>query len=173
LVSAYTGIYDRKKKKELLKKVLTSTAQIINPRFRDRSGVGSSLACAGVWLMLYRAVKTSISGAALLCNRATHCCLVCERPGPRYRRTVFFSYDLAVQGMPCSSASYRQGAMVAHVRERRQPHALESPNQHEYSGYACGSEHFLFRPCVSAQRTTPRSRWTHKQLGGTAQRLHL
>ena len=126
-----------------------------------------------VLFLLSRAVKSSISGTALLCSSAFHCSLVCERPGPCYRRAVFIGDELAVHGSPCSCAPDGQGAMVAPVRPRRQPHALGSIDEHEYSGYARRSKHFLFGPCLSDQWTALGSWWTHKQLCGAAQRLHV
>ena len=168
---------NRKKKRELLKKELTSTVQIISlgfgrfcrrmdlPRIfirlfcdgtrllhatSDRLEVTSSCFSAEVLLALLRAIESSISRSALLCSSADHRGLVCERPGPCYRRAVFIGDDLAVQGSPCSCAPDGQGAMVALVRPRRQPHTLESIDEHEQSGYARRSKHFLFGPCLSA-----------------------
>jgi hypothetical protein len=158
--------------KKVYTKELTSTVQKLNLDFRDRSRVASSLSAAEVLLMLFRAVKSSIGGTALLCSGAVYCSLVCDRQ-PWYRRAIFTPNDLAAQSRPCSSPAHGQGVMVARVRPRRQPHALESIDEHEYCGYARKSEHFLCRSCVSAQRTALGSRWTHKQLGGAAQRLHI
>jgi hypothetical protein len=156
----HIAIYDRKKKRELLKKELTSTVQIISPSFRrfyrgknatyDRLEVTSSWTSAEVLHTLFRAVKSSISRTALVCSSALHCSLICERPGPWYRRAVFIGDDLAVQSSPRPCAPHGQGALVALVGHRRQPHTLGSIDQHEYCGYACRSEHFLFQPCLSA-----------------------
>jgi hypothetical protein len=139
----------------------------------DRLEVTSSSSSTEVLLTLFRAVKSTIRRVALLCGSARDCSLVCERPEPWYRRAVFTGDELAVQGSSCSYAPDRQGAMVARVRQRRQPHALGSIDEHEYSGYAGRSKHFLFRSCFSRQWTAFGSRWTRKQLGGAAQRLYV
>ena len=139
----------------------------------DGLEVTSSSSSGKVLPVLFRAVKSSISGTGLRCSRALHCSLICERPGPWYRRAVFVGDDLAVPSRACSSPPRGQGAMVALFRPGRQPHTLESIDEHEYFDYACRSEHFLFRPCLSAQWTALGSRWTHKQLCGTAQCLHV
>jgi hypothetical protein len=158
---------------------LTSGTHILSLGFRcidatdDRLEVTCSSSSAEVVLMLSRAVKSSIGRITLLCSSALDCSFFCERPGPWYRRAVFVGDDLAVQGSPCSYAADGQGVMVARVQPRRQPHPLESIDEHEYCDYACRSEHFLFRPCLSAQWTALGSRWTHKQLCGTAQCLHV
>ena len=134
---------------------LTSGTHILSLGFRcidetaDRLEVTSSSSSAGGLLLRFRAVKSSIDRTALLCSSAVHCSLVCEGPGSCYRRAIFVGHDLAVQGSTRSSPSHRQGALVALVRQRRQPHALGSIGQHQYSAYACGSEHILFRPCLS------------------------
>jgi hypothetical protein len=130
----------------------------------DGLEVTSSSSSGKVLLMLFRAVKSSISGTGLRCSSALHCSVVCERPGSCYRWAVFIGDDLAVQGSPCSCAADGQGVMVALVRQRRQPHALGSIDEHEYCDYACRSEHFLFGPCLSGQWTALCGRWTHKQL---------
>jgi hypothetical protein len=122
-----------------------------------------------VLFLLSRAVKSSITGS----SSTVHCSLLCERPGPCYRRTVFIGDGLAAQGSPCSSAADGQSAMVAGVQRRRQPHTLGSIDEHEYSGYARRSKHFLFRPCLSDQWTALRSRWAHRQLCRPAQCLHV
>src|SRR6266487_3048033 len=156
---------------------------VLRSVFRDRAGlidetgerveVTSSSAFAEVLLRLIRAVKSSIGRTALPCSSAAHCSLVCERPGPCHRRAVFIGGDVAVPSGTRSSPPHRQGALVASVRQRRQPYTVGSIDQHEYSRYACRSKHFLFGPCVSDQRATLGSRWTHQQLGRTAQRLHV
>jgi hypothetical protein len=159
------------KKKRLLKKELTSTVQIISLGFQragfprvyvnlfcngtrllhvgyDRLEVICSSWAAEVLLMLFRAVKSSIVRTALLCSSTLRCSVVCERPGPCYRRAVFIGDVLAVHGSPCSCALHGQSAMVAPVQQRRQPDPLGSIDEHEYCGYACRSKHFLFGPCV-------------------------
>jgi hypothetical protein len=158
---------------------LTSSTHILSLGFGcidatfDRPGLTTCSSSAEVLLVLFQAVQSSISGTALVCDSALDCNLVCERPGPCYRRAVFIGDDLAVPGSPCSCAPDGQGAMVARVRPRRQPHTLESIDEHEYSGYACRSKHFLFGLCLSGQWTALGSRWTHKQLCGAAQCLHV
>src|SRR5438309_4176724 len=158
---------------------LTSGTGIISLGFRyidancDRSEVTSSSSSAEVLLTLFRPIKSSISGTALLCSSALHCSLVCERPGPCYGRAVFTSDDLAVQRSPRSPPPHRQSAVVALVQRRRQPHALGSINKHEHSGYACRSKHFLFRPCLSASWTTLGGRWALRLLDWVTQRLHV
>lgn len=116
----------------------------------DGLEVTSSSSSGELLLMLFRALKSSIARAALVCRSPFDCSLVCERPGSCYGRAVFASDDLAVQRSPRSPPPHRQSAVVALVQRRRQPHALGSINKHEHSGYACRSKHFLFRPCLSA-----------------------
>jgi hypothetical protein len=66
----------------------------------DATGAQSEVNCflAGgeVMLTLFGAVKSSITGTALLCSSALDCSLVRERPGSCYRRAVFIGDDLAV-----------------------------------------------------------------------------
>ncbi len=166
-------IYDRKKRRNCLKKELTFTVQILNLAFRDRSEVFSSSSSAEVLLMLFRAAKSSIGRIALLCSSALHCSLVCERPGSWYRRAVVIGDDVAVQGMPCSCAPDGRGAMVALVQFGRPPQTLGSIDEHAYSRCASRSKHLLFGPCLSGQWTALRSRWARIQLCGVAQRLHV
>jgi hypothetical protein len=139
----------------------------------DRSGVTCFLGVAEAMLKLLRAVERSISGIGLVCNSALACSLVCERPGPCYRRAVFIGDELAAHGSPCSSPAHREGAILGPVRRRPLPSTLESIDKHEYCGYATRSKSFLFRPCLSAQWTALNSRWTLRHLGGAAQRLHV
>src|SRR6266566_4678988 len=105
--------------------------QILNLDFRDRPGVASSSACAEVLLALFRAARSSIGRTTLLCSSALHCNLVCERPGFCYHRRDFIGDGLSLPGIPCSCAADAQGAMVARVQPRRQPHTLESIDEHE------------------------------------------
>jgi hypothetical protein len=156
-----------------VKKHLTCSQQMNDISFRGRPGLTCSSVCAEVSLTLPKTVGTSINRAAVLCGRAIYRRLVCDRPGPRYGGTVFISDDLAVDGSPCASAADGQGAILAPVHPRRQPHTLGSIYEHEYCGYACRSEHFLCRPCLSAQWTAPGNRWTHRQLCGATQCLHV
>jgi hypothetical protein len=133
-------------------------------------GLEVTLSSSGeVLFLLSRAVKSSITGS----SSTVHCSFLCERPGPCYRRAVFIGDGLAVQGSPCSCAADGQSAMVAPVRQWRQPDTLGSIDEHEYSGYACRSKHFLFGRGLSGQWTALGSRWTPKQLGGAAQRLYV
>jgi hypothetical protein len=116
----------------------------------DRSEVTCFLGGDEALLTLLRAAKSPITRIALLCSSGLHPNVVCERPGPCYRRAVFIGDELAVDRSPCSYAPDGQGAILAPVRQRGQPHPLGSIDQHEYRAYARRSEHFLFRPCVSA-----------------------
>src|SRR6266487_997549 len=79
----------------------------------DGLEVTSSSSSGELLLMLFRALKSSIARAALVCRSAFDCSLVCECPGPCYRRAVFIGNDLAVQSSPCSRPPHGQGAMVA------------------------------------------------------------
>jgi hypothetical protein len=81
----------------------------------DGPEVTSSSLSAEVLLTLFRAAKSSINRIGLCCSSALHCSLVCERPGPWYRRAGFIGDNLAVQNSPCSSATDGQGAVVAPV----------------------------------------------------------
>jgi hypothetical protein len=155
------------------KKDLTSALQTMIAGFRDWSGVASSSSSAQGLFMLLRAVKSSISGTALDCGSALACSLVCERSGSCYRRAVFIGDDLAAKGSPCSSPSHREGAILGPVRRGLLSGTLESIDQHQYCGYATRSKSFLFRPCFSAQWTALNTGWTHRHLGGAAQRLHV
>src|SRR6266487_3924913 len=114
------------------------------------SSSSSSSSSTEVLLTLFRAAKSSVGRIALLCSSTPDFSLVCERPGPWYRRAVFIGDDLAIHRSPCSCAADGQGPMVAGVRQRRQPHPLGSIDEHEYSGYPCRSKHLLLRPCLSA-----------------------
>jgi hypothetical protein len=143
----------------------------------DASGGQSEVDCflAGdeVLLTLLGPAKSSICRTALLCSSALACSLVCERPEPCYRRAVFIGDDLAVRSNPRSPPPHRQGALLA-PHQRRQPHTLESIDEHEYSGYACRGKHFLCRLFLSGQWTALRSRWAaDKQLDRAARRLHV
>ncbi len=152
-----------------MKKGLTPTMQTrLIDAIYARLDVASSRSSAEVLLTLFGAVKSSIGGTALLCSSALYCSLVCERMGPWYRRAVFIGDDLAIHGSSCSCPPNGQGIMVAGVPERRQPNRVGSIHKHEYSGYACWSERFLFGPCLSAQWTALVSWWTHNQLGRAA-----
>jgi hypothetical protein len=139
----------------------------------DRSEVTCFLGVAEALLKLLRAVERSISGIALVCGGALDCSFVYERPGPCYRRAVFLGDDLAAPGSACSSPSHREGAILGPVRRRRLPATLESIDKHEYCGYTTRSKSFLFRPCLPVQWTALNSRWTHRHLGGAAQRVHV
>src|SRR6266487_2795464 len=98
---------------------LTSGTQILSLGFgcidatSDRRGVTTCSLSAEALLVLLRPVENSISRAALVCRSPFDCSLVCERPGPWYRRAVFIGDDLAVQSSPCSRPPHGQGAMVA------------------------------------------------------------
>src|SRR6266550_5242690 len=135
----------------------------------DRSEVTCFFRGDEASLTLLRAAKSPITRIALLCSSGLHPNVVCERPGPCYRRAVFIGDELAVDSSPCSCDPDGQGAILAAVRLRRQPHPLESFDQHEYCAYACRSKHFLFRPRLSAQWPAVGSWWTHKQLCGATQ----
>ena len=149
------------------------TLQIITLWFCDRPSVISSSACAEASVLPFRAVKSWRGRISVLCSRALHCSLVSERPGPCYRWAVFIGVDLAVRSNPCSYVPDGQGALLA-PHQRRQPHTLESIDEHEYSGYACRSKHFLFGLRLSGQWTALGSRWAaDKQLDRAAQRLHV
>jgi hypothetical protein len=88
----------------------------------DASGAQSEVTCflagAEVLLTLFQAAKISISRIALLCGNTAYCSLVCECPGPCYRRAVFIGDDLAIPSGPRTSAPHRQGVMVARVQPR-------------------------------------------------------
>src|SRR4030095_5763051 len=120
----------------------------------DATGAKSEVTCflAGgeVLLTLLRAIKSSMVRTASFCISALDCSLICECPGPWYRRAVFIGDELAVHGMPCSYAADGQGAILAPVYPRRQPYPLGSIDEQEYCGYACRRKHFLFRPCLFA-----------------------
>jgi hypothetical protein len=88
-------IYDRKKKRKLLKKELTSAEQILNLDFRDWLGVTCPPASAEVPLELFRAVKSSSNRTALPCSSAVDCSLACERTESCHRRAVFIGDNLA------------------------------------------------------------------------------
>jgi hypothetical protein len=139
----------------------------------DRSGGTSFFGFSEVSLTFLRAAKSSSNRTAVLCGNTAYCSLVCERPGSCYRRAVFIGDDLAAHGSPCSSPPHREGAILGGVRRRPLPATLESIDKHQYCGYATRSKSFLFRPCFSAQWTALNSRWTHRHLGGVAQRLHV
>ena len=128
---------------------------------------------AEVLLTLFRAVKSSINRTALVWGSAVAGSRVCERSGPCYRRAVFIGDDLAAQGSPCSSPPHREGAILGPVRRGLLSGTLESIDKHQYCGYATRSKSFLFRPCFSAQWTALNTGWTHRHLGGVAQRLHV
>jgi hypothetical protein len=115
-----------------------------------QSEVTCFLADGEVLLALFGPAESSSNRITLLCSNALGCSLVCERPGPCYRRAIFIGDDLAILGRARSSPPHRQSAMVACIQQRRQPHPLESIDKHEYCGYPCRSKHFLFRPCLSA-----------------------
>src|SRR5206468_1854063 len=106
--------------------------------------------------------------AALLCSSALYGSLICERPGPWYRRAVFTGHDLDVAGSPCQCASDGQGAILAPIRRGRQSHTLGSIDEHEYRGYADRRKPFLCGPFISGQWTALRRWWTHRQLCGAA-----
>jgi hypothetical protein len=118
----------------------------------DGTGARSEVTCVlgGGEPLLFAAVKSSISCAALVCSSAVACSRICERPGPCYRRAVFIGDNLAIPGSPRPSPPHRQGAMVACIQQWRQPHPLESIDKHEYCGHTRRSKHFLFRSCVYA-----------------------
>jgi hypothetical protein len=141
--------------------------------FRDWSGVASSSSSTQGLFMLLRAVKSSINRTALVCSSAFNWRLVCERSGSCYRRAVFIGDDLAAKGSPCSSPAHREGAILGPVRRGLLPATLESIDKHEYCGYTTRSKSFLFRPCLPVQWTALNSRWTHRHLGGAAQRVHV
>ena len=42
------------------------------------------------------------------------------------------------------------------------PFSLGPSDKHERGASACGSKHFLLRPCLSTRRTALRGRWTRK-----------
>jgi hypothetical protein len=86
----------RSKKERIVKKVLTSTLQIIILSFRDRSERSSSSACAEASILLFRTVKSWRGCNSVLCSSAVHSSRFCECPGPRYSRAVFISDDMAV-----------------------------------------------------------------------------
>jgi hypothetical protein len=67
------------------------------------------------------------SGSSVLAPGRTHYLRAVRKgPGPCHRRAVFISYNLAVQGSPCTRAPDGQGTMVAPVPSRRQSHILGS-----------------------------------------------
>jgi hypothetical protein len=140
----------------------------------DATGAQSEVTCflggGEALLMFFRAVKSSISGTALLCSSALHWSLLCERPGPGYSRTVFIGDDLALRGNSCSFAADRQSPL----RDKRGSlPTLESRDESGHPSCSIGGKYFLFGPCLSAKWTALGSRWTRKQLRGTAQRLHV
>src|SRR5437773_9324667 len=71
----------------------------------DGPEVTSSSLSAEVLLVLFRAAKSSLNRIGLCCSSALHCSLVCERPGPWYRRAGFIGDYLAVQNSLCSCAA--------------------------------------------------------------------
>ncbi len=162
---------------------MTSTVQIISLGVRrlcrriyaisNGLEITSCSSSAEVLLTLLRAVKGWSSHTALVCGGAANCRFVCERMGPWYRRAVFIGDDLAVQSGPRSASPDGQSAMVALVCQRGQPHPLESIDEHEYSGYACRSKHFLFGLCLSGRWTALGSRWTHRLLDRVAQCVYV
>ena len=91
-------VENKRRKRE--EKVLTTTLQILNLNFRDRSGIIFS-SFTEVLLMLFRAVGSSVGRTGLVCSSTPDCSLVRERSEPCYRRAVFIGEDLAVQGSPC------------------------------------------------------------------------
>jgi hypothetical protein len=149
---------------------LTSTAQISNPRFRDSSRVTSSSACAEASVLSFRTVKSWRGRISVLCSSAVHSSLVCERPGPGYSRAVFVSDDLALRGNSCSFATNRQSPLLD--KGRSLP-ALGSSDKCGYPGCDIGGKYFLFGACLSGQWTALGSRWTHNELGGANQCLHV
>jgi hypothetical protein len=54
----------------------------------------------------------------LFCSAVLSCSLVCERPGPCYRRAVFIGDDLAIQSGTRSAPSHGKSVMVALVQPR-------------------------------------------------------
>jgi hypothetical protein len=115
-----------------------------------------------------RMAKRSIGCVILLCSNATHQSVFRDCPGSRYSRAVFDSDDLAISGRARSSAPYREGAMVAFLRQWRQPYPLGSIHKHKHRAYTRWREYLLFGPCISPKWRASCGRWTRNQLGGFA-----
>jgi hypothetical protein len=96
----YTSFARRTEISNFSRTLLRHFRSTINNASGTQSEVTCFLAGGEVMLMLFRAAKSSISRLRLLCSSALDCNLVCERPGPWYRRAVFISDDLAVDGSP-------------------------------------------------------------------------
>lgn len=124
-------------------------------------------------VMLFQPDESSLSCTVFGCPSTLHLSLVCERSRQLYGRAMVTGDDLAIYSSPCSSAPDGQRHVLACVFLRGQPATVEPQYEHNYCSHTSRSKYFLFRPCLFARWPSACRGWTHSQLRGTAERLHV